>query len=429
MSKENTTVETVDIDINDILNVGSSVMLPTSDKSEKAKPNMFSRKDADLSFLDKPNDNQEDDDYSSPAGTAATEAAATSADPAKVVAAGAQKNEINNLDIDNIISEGDEEASKGTGRPKTDKDALVELTKKLIEKKMLFAFEDDKPIEKYSLQDFEELFEANEEQKTKRTTQVIAEQFFESLPPQFQYAYEYIQKGGRDLKTIFNGWAKAEETRQMDPSKETEARIIARSYLQATHHDWTPDEIEEEIVSYEDRGELEAKAAKFKPKLAALTEQQVAYQLQQQEILHQKQSEQAQMYMENIYKTLEPGELNGLKLDKKTQNMLFAGLVQPSYQSRNGQTNLLGHLLEKYQFVEPNHPLLLEALWLLADPNGYKDKVREIQKKEVTGETVRKLKFEQANKQASFTPDDEGTNSREKQYKIPRPSGNNFFKR
>jgi hypothetical protein len=215
----------------------------------------------------------------------------------------------------------------------------------------------------------------------------------------------------------------------MDPSKETEARIIARSYLQATHHDWTPDEIEEEIVSYEDRGELEAKAAKFKPKLAALTEQQVAYQLQQQEILHQKQSEQAQMYMENIYKTLEPGELNGLKLDKKTQNMLFAGLVQPSYQSRNGQTNLLGHLLEKYQFVEPNHPLLLEALWLLADPNGYKDKVREIQKKEVTGETVRKLKFEQANKQASFTPDDEVTNSREKQYKIPRPSGNNFFKR
>jgi hypothetical protein len=63
------------------------------------------------------------------------------------------------------------------------------------------------------------------------------------------------------------------------------------------------------------------------------------------------------------------------------QGLLFSGLVQPNYPSISGKpTNLLGHLLEKYQFVEPRHDLIAEALWLLADPNGYKGKVKRSRK-------------------------------------------------
>lgn len=439
MSTQNTTVETADIDVNELLNIGSSVMLPAGDQSA-AKPNMFSRKDVDTSFLDNPKfgtEKDDDDDDAAKAAkaaaantaTAATEAAAASAAQAKAAAGGAQP--AGDDDIDNIIKDGDNDAAtKNTGRPKTDKNGLVELTKKLIEKKMLVPFDDDKAIEDYTTQDFEELFEANEQEKTRKTFGEISEQFFQSLPPEFQYAHQYIQNGGRDLKGLFKSLAQVEEVRQMDPTKDADAKQIARSYLQATHRDWTPEEIEEEIVAYEDRGELEAKAAKYKPKLDALTEQQVAYKLKQQEALRQQQAEQAQVYMDNIYKTLEPGELNGLKLDRKTQNLLFAGLVQPNYQSSTGnQTNLLGHLLEKYQYVEPNHGLLAEALWLLADPDGYKSKVRENEKKGVTQDTVRKLKHEQANKNASSVQDDDDNQPGNKPYKIPRPSGQNFFKR
>lgn len=434
MSKENTSVETVDMDVNDILNLGSSVMLPAGDKGEPAKPNMFSRKPEDLSFLDNPANKGDDDDNPNPdKGAAATEAAAASAAQAQAAAAGAQNAGAPGEDeLENIIKAGDEEGAKAAnaGRPKTDKNGLVELTKKLIEKKLIVPFDDDKKIEDYTTQDFEELFEANDQEKARKLNEQVANQFFQSLPPEFQYAHEYIQNGGRDLKTLFKSFAEAEETRQLDPSKETDAKRIARSYLQATHQDWTPDEIEEEITGYEDRNELEAKAAKFKPKLEALTEQQVAYKLQQQEALRQQQAQQAQMYMDNIYKTLEPGELNGLKLDRKTQNLLFSGLVQPNYQSASGnQTNLLGHLLEKYQYAEPNHALLAEALWLLADPNGYRSKVREVEKKDVTAEAVRKLKFEQGNKSAASSQEEEESNSRDKTYKIPRPSGHSFFKR
>ena len=69
--------------------------------------------------------------------------------------------------------------------------------------------------------------------------------------------------------------------------------------------------------------------------------------------------------------------MNGLELDNRTQNMLYAGLVQSNYPSISGrQTNMLGHLLEKnISGVEPNHSLIAETLWLLADPDGYKQNI------------------------------------------------------
>ena len=78
------------------------------------------------------------------------------------------------------------------------------------------------------------------------------------------------------------------------------------------------------------------------------------------------------------------------------------GLVQPSYPSISGKpTNLLGHLLEKYQFVEPRHDLIAEALWLLSDPQGYKNKIKSIGTKDAVAKTVRQLKTAQSQKNIS----------------------------
>ena len=89
--------------------------------------------------------------------------------------------------------------------------------------------------------------------------------------------------------------------------------------------------------------------------------------------------------------------------------MLYSGLVQPNYPSISGKpTNMLGHLLEKYQFVEPRHDLIAEALWLLADPDGYKNKVRDQGSKAAIEKTVRQLKTEESRKNtSSYTNEDE----------------------
>ena len=109
----------------------------------------------------------------------------------------------------------------------------------------------------------------------------------------------------------------------------------------------------------------------FKPKLDAMQQDLLNQRLAEQETQAKLRAEQSQNYIDSVYTALEPGELGGLKIDNKVQNMLYSGLVQSNYPSINGkQTNLLGHLLEKYQWVEPNHGLIAEALWLLADPDG-----------------------------------------------------------
>ena len=397
-----TTLSEVDINLDEILGTpgAENVMLPST---AEAKPNMFTSKPVDTSFLDKP-DTEED----KPSENAAAQ----------------QLDEIVNEDI-----ETDDTEKASTGRPRVDKNGVIELANKLIEKGLILPFDEDKPLDKYTLQDFEELIEANFQDREKKIKEQTPGEFFDSLPEELQYAAKYIADGGSDLKGLFRTLAGVEEVRNLDPKDENDAENIVRSYLHATRFG-TAEDIEEEIDGWKDRNEIEAKANKFKPKLDAMQEQIVAQKLEQQEKMRKQQEAQAQYYMNSVYETLEPGDLNGVKLDKKTQAMLYSGLVQPSYPSISGrQTNLLGHLLEKYQYVEPNHGLIAEALWLLADPDGYKAKIKDSAKKETTEKHVRMLKTEQANKLASTSAEDSTDNRPTKRASIARPSQGGFFKR
>jgi len=400
--QETTTISEVDLNLDEILGTpgADNVMLPST---EEAKPNLFSSKPVDTSFLDKPEKEEE---------------------KPSTVEASKQLDEI----VNDEIEEDDE--PKTSGRPRVTKEGVVELTNKLIEKGLIMPFDEDKPLDKYTLQDFEELIEANFQERERKIKEQTPTEFFDSLPEELQYAAKYVADGGQDLRGLFRTLAAVEEVKSLDPTDEMDQENIVRSYLHATRFG-SSEEIEEEIEAWKDRGDLEAKANKFKPKLDAMQEQMMAQKLQQQEQMRKQQEIQARQYMANIYETLEPGELNGVKLDKKTQAMLYAGLVQPSYPSISGQnTNLLGHLLEKYQYVEPNHGLIAEVLWLMADPDGYKAKIKDSAKKETTEKHVRMLKTEQANKLASSGSNENYDDAPKsiKRNTIPRPA-QGFFKR
>ena len=161
-----------------------------------------------------------------------------------------------------------------------------------------------------------------------------------------------------------------------------------------------------------------------------MQEKVVVQKLEEQELKKKQQENASQEYMKNVYETLKEGKLGDIKVDRKTQAMLYNGLVQPNYPSVSGRnTNLLGHLLEKYQFVEPNYSLISEALWLLQDPEGYKSRIMDKGAQKSVEKTVRKLKSEQSNiGGASLGVNEaEKDNSRSSKRKIKRPS--NIFKR
>jgi hypothetical protein len=406
--KDTTTVGEVDINIDELFgNPGAeNIMLPENKDEDKPK-SLFSKENIDTAFLDNP-----------------------VATPAEKQEAAEKKAEVDETiaELDGLISQEEDAGNKG--RPKIDKSGLYELAQKMIEEGALVAFDDDKPLEEYSTKDFRELFEANFQEREDKIKKNVPKEFFNSLPEELQIAAKYVADGGQDLKGLFRTLAQVEEMIQLDPSNEYDQAEIARQYLYATNFG-TAEEIESEVQDWNDLGKLEQKANQFKPKLDRMQEEIVARQLAEQEHKKEQQAHAAKAYTDNVYNTLLTGELGGIKIDKKIQSQLYSGLVQPNYPSISGKpTNMLGHLLEKYQFVEPRHDLIAEALWLLSDPDGYKGRVREQGSKEATEKTVRMLKTEESRKNTPSARDDEQEDRRSSkpQRTIPRNTGNIFRK-
>lgn len=402
-NNQQTTVSEVDIDIDELFSGApgaDSVTLP-----EEKKPTVFSNPTVDTSFLD-------------------------SDDPIGGEGESEDKEEVTTETVDDFISDLDGEESeedepkKKAGRPRKDSQNISDVFSKLIEDELLIPFDDDKPLEEYSASDWKELIEANLKEVEEKVKTETPKQFFENLPEELQYAAQYVMNGGNDLKGLFRALSVVEEYHDLDPRNENDQERIVREYLVATGFG-TDGEISEEIENWKDLGRLEQQAHKFKPKLDRMQEEVIAQKLAQQEQLQQQQQKASEQYMESVYNALKPGELNGIKLDKKTQSQLYAGLVQPNYPSISGKnTNLLGHLLEKYQFVEPNYSLISEALWLLSDPDGYRTKIMEVGKTKAVETTVRQLKTEQSKRSSSSVAEEKETKPSRK---ISRPT--NIFKR
>jgi hypothetical protein len=383
--QDSTTVGQVDIDIDSIFGTpgADSIMLPEN-QDEPEKKSVFSSPKTDMTFFDNPTVKTPDE---------RKEAEEKQIEVEETIA-----------QLDDMISQEEETGNKG--RPKVDKSGLSELALKMIEEGTLIPFDDDKPLEEYTTKDFRELFEANFQERENKIRQDTPREFFQSLPEELQYAAKYVADGGTDLKALFRTLAEVGEIRSLDPSNEYDQAEIARQYLYATNFG-SSEEIEAEIEDWSELGRLGQKAQQFKPKLDKMQEDIVNRQLAEQEYKKQQQAQQAKAYQDNVYNTLAVGELGGIKLDRKVQSQLYSGLVQPNYPSISGKpTNLLGHLLEKYQFVEPNHGLIAEALWLLSDPDSYRNKVRDQGAKQTVEKTVRQLKTEEARKMSSSIQDE-----------------------
>jgi hypothetical protein len=409
-TQDNTTVSQVDVNLDELFGMpgADNVMLP---EEEEEKKTLFTKDTkTDYEFLD--------------SKTGVT----SKPDTAEQTIT---KEEVQETidELDGLIAQEEEAGNKG--RPKVDKSGLYELASKMIEEGTLFGFDDDKDLEDYTTKDFRELFEANFQEKERKIKEDVPKEFFNALPDELKTAAKYVADGGQDLKGLFRTLAQVEEVFELDPEDENHQAEIARQYLYATNFG-TPEEIESEIEDWADVDKLGQKAKQFKPKLDRMQEEIVSRKLAEQETKKEQQVQAAKVYTDNVYNVLSTGELDGVKLDKKVQNMLYSGLVQPNYPSISGKpTNMLGHLLEKYQFVEPRHDLIAEALWLLADPEGYKNKIKDQGTKTATEKTVRMLKTEEAKKIASSNTVDEKQQTRKttSNNTISRSSGSSMFKR
>lgn len=423
MSKpgDTTSTDSVTIDsIDDFLPMPGADSIVTADDDQDGKPSVFTSKAkaADLSFLD---DSSADDDGDGNGDEPDGDGKKKPVDVQKTLAA-----------LDEELEGADDAAAGKPGRKKIDKSGMVETFTKLMEEGVIFPFDEDKPLEDYSMKDWKELIQANIEEREKSIREQTPKEFFEALPDELKYAAEYVARGGQDMKGLFKALAAVEEVRSLDVSNEDHQELIVRQYLQATNFgNGDQDLVEEQIQEWADAGTLGKKAQQFKPKLDQKQEEIVQSKLAQQEQFRLQQQEQKEQFMNNIYNTLKPGELNGVKIDSKRQKFLWDELTTVKYNSITGRpTNLLGRLLEDYQFgKEPRYDLIAETLWLLSDPDDYKENIRRQAKNEVVQDTARKLKTEEARKLSSSVKDEDDEPAKPAQRRIQRNQPANIFRR
>jgi len=420
--------QNVEVNLDEIFNAAPSGADMIQDNKSQAK-NIFSglNEKADMSFADPDKDDATD--------VLAKSEEKEESETENVSDETVEEKETSKDDVEEIFGElGSEELTEEEDtkekRGRKSIDGISDVFSKLIKEDKIVPFDDDKELADYSAKDWEELIQANLDEKARQVRSETPKQFFNSLPQELQIAAKYVADGGKDLKGLFTTLGQVEETKTIDSKSVQGQERIITEYLSATGYG-TAEDIQEEIEIWKDLGKLETQANKFKPKLDKMQEKVVAQKLQEQELKKKQQENASQAYMKNVYETLKEGKLGDLKVDRKTQAMLYNGLVQPNYPSVSGRnTNLLGHLLEKYQFVEPNYSLISEALWLLQDPSGYKAKIMDKGAQKSVEKTVRKLKSEQSNVGGASL----GVNEAEKENtkrsskrKIQRPT--NIFKR
>ena len=417
----NSKVETVDVNLDEIFNGAATaerVTLP--EETNTPKGNIFGKPAETF-----------DDAFTEPETSTETETVAETEEPVAETATTEETKETAKEVFDELAidSEDVEAEDKKEKRGRKSITGISDVFNKLIKDDKIVPFDDDKALDDYSAKDWQELIEANLEERARQVRSETPKQFFESLPEELQIAARYVAEGGQDMKGLFATLAATEEVRTLDVTNERDQERIIVDYLSATGYG-TSEEIAEEIEIWKDLGKLEQQASKFKPKLDKMQEKVVAQKLEQQEMKQKQQEQASKQYMESVYNTLKEGSLGDIKVDRKVQAMLYNGLVQPNYPSVSGKnTNLLGHLLEKYQFVEPNYTLISEALWLLADPAGYKAKIMDKGAQASVEKTVRKLKTEQVNSGGSSLGVDQKEKDTQQSNKRKIPRGNNIFKR
>jgi hypothetical protein len=432
--------QVVEVDsMDDILGTASSVALSGGDNS---KPSVFSKVETDTTFLDTPgeaeggktgNDDEDDEAKKLAKAKEISDAEANAESQSDEDKGEANSSESIIDDITGTPGEAeDEDEDEGKKKSKSGrKPAMEETLTKLIANKSIELFSDQQDISSYTNDDMVELIEANMKKQVEATAKSAPLEVFKRLDPKVQDIIAFELNGGKDVASLLKVAAQSQEVKELSLDKEKDQERIVREWLRASNV-MNEEEIEEEITSIIDRGDLVKKATQFKPKLDDKQSLIVKKKLDDQEKAKERAEIAQEKWSETIFQNLNKPTLNGIPLSNKIQTMLFHGLTDDTtYQDRNGNpTNALVHHIEEYQYGENADPsVLLEALWLMANPAEYRQHVLSLGHKETATETFRELKTAEGERKSSSQKQGENRSAPSRSAGTKRTSPRKIFDR
>jgi hypothetical protein len=269
---------------------------------------------------------------------------------------------------------------------------IKDSIKELIDQKILLPLDVDKDIDDYTKDELKELLKLNIENARREESESVLEQFIDSLPEELQKMIEYHVAGGFDIKQIINLISKDAEVFSLDPNDSADAKTILAYHLR-NNLGMKDDEVDEEIELYEKAGKLTEKAKRIYDTVKEKHKEEIESKIQEAEKAKNEASKKIQTLVDGLKSVSRKGKLKDNNADKTVLKEIVDGLITVNYDSVTGKkTNLLGYLIEQKQFVEPDYDLLVEATWLLKDPEGYKKYIMSLGESKAAKDTLRKLK-------------------------------------
>jgi hypothetical protein len=362
---------------NDFFNDDVSVSLFTELAKSDEKP---STKEEETSLL--PNNiSESDDEDTTPATTTDDEETA----PSLVAPANITEREVNHTSLE---------------LPKEWQEALEKEFNSENPSLIGWEGEDGKFVIPKTFDELKELINENKKFEVEENKKKWEQDTVEGLSPQVQSIMEYAKAGGKDVTTLLEAWATVESISQLDPRDINDAEELVRYDLEAKG--LNEDDIEEQVDLLKSSGKILQKAVNLKPKL----EQQEVQRIAEMEALQKQRAEQLQQNKVR-YQTNMSQAIDKTFSDKNISGVIKHSIFEPVYESafRPGmRVTGFQRGLEELQLDPSKNEHFAEVALLVSDRDKFFEVYGNKIKRDVTADTVKKLKF---SKNTNQTADDE----------------------
>lgn len=257
--------------------------------------------------------------------------------------------------------------------------------------------EDGKFVIPKTFDELKELIDANKKFEVEESKKAWEAETLNDLSPQVKSIMEYAKAGGKDVTPLLEAWGTVESISQLDPNNIHDAEELVRYDLETKGLD--QDDIEEQIELLKGSNKLQNKAANLKPKLE---EQEIA-RIEQIEEQQRQRTAQLQAnkvkYQQNMSKAID-----SVFSDKTVSSTIKHSIFEPVYESafRPGlKVTGFQRSLEEIQLDPSRNEHFAEVALLVSDRDKFFEVYGNKIKRDVTADTVKKLKFAKSTNQTS----------------------------
>lgn len=229
-----------------------------------------------------------------------------------------------------------------------------------------------------------------------RDSKVLTE-FINTVSPLAQRILSYDLNKGENLENFLKTIIEENNIKNLKVDSEYDQERIVRLWY--SDEDYTPEEIEEKIDELKKASLLEKEAGRVKPKLDARAEQIAKQEEESQAMLRKIELQRKEQYIDRVEEIISKGKVGNITLSKETAQKVMALLILDDMkvklpEGREVKMSYLDAEIMKHKYSSQGNPeLLVQAAYLLTDPEGFYKQFANAAKTEEVNKFTKEQKY------------------------------------